>query len=222
MSQLRLAASSETVSTHAAPRGAVGLNISCSRTLLRLRASSLLAARAAEQPADPRHTAPLVLSLEVNNQTSPDAPPAVTPACVKTIVALASMRRRQGNQNLFSLPSAACASSRGGSWQSCVNNGCQENPAPTTKLPSPSHETVVHGPTVIRHAHRRSRPGFRSAYRLPRLPNAPIDVENPFFVQLEVTNSPITHRTHWSPNPALGGRVSSRFRIHNCPRGSGD
>ncbi len=215
MSQLRLSASPERISTHAAPQGAAGLNISCSRTLLRLRASSLLTTRTTEQSEDSHRTAPVVLSLEVDNQTpTDDASPAVTPACVRTIVALASLARRRRNGPIAPPTPESCAPAQMGSWQHNPEKTSTGHDTPTPEQRTPSHETAVHGPTVIRHAHRRSRLRLRSAYRLPRLPDAPIDVENRFFVQLEVTHFPITYRTHWSPDSSFGSRVPSGFRSY--------
>ncbi len=212
MSLLRLAVTPERISTQTAPQGAAVVNISCTRTLLRLRASSLLATRAPEQPEDSRRTAPVVLSLEVDNQTPTDTPPAVTPACVRTIVALASLARRRRNGPVAPPTPESCAPAQMGSWQHNPEKACSQHEASTPEQLTPSHETAVHGPIVIRHAHRRSRLRSRSAYRLPRLPNAPIGVENSFFVQLEVTHSPVTYRTHWSPDSSFGSRVPSGFR----------
>ena len=215
MSQLRLSTSPERISTHAAPQGAAGANISCSRTLLRLRASSLLTTRTPEQSEDSHRTAPVVLSLEVDSQTpTDDASPAVTPACVRTIVALASLARRRRNGHVLPTTSECCAPAQMGSWQHNPEKTSTGHEASTPEKLTPSHETAVHGPTVIRHAHRRSRLRSRSAYGLPRLPNAPIGVENRFFVQLEVTHFPITYRTHWSPDSSFGSRVPSGFRFH--------
>ena len=214
MSRLRLSASPERISTHAAAQGAGGANISCSRTLLRLRASSLLTTRTTEQSEESHRTAPVVLSLEVDNQTSTDNPPAVTPACVRTIVALASIARRRRIGHVTPPMPESCAPVQMGSWQHNPEKTPTGHDTPTPEQLTPSHETAVHGPTVIRHAHRRSRLRSRSAYRLPRLPNAPIDVENRFFVQLEVTHFPITYRTHWSSDSSFRRRVPSGFRSH--------
>ncbi len=215
MSRLRLSASPERISTHAVQQGAAGANISCSRTLLRLRASSLLTTRAAEPSEDSHRTPPVVLSLEVDNQTpTDDASPAVTPACVRTIVALATLARKRRNGHVLPTTSECCAPAQMGSWQHSPEKTSAGHDTPTPEQRTPSHETAVHGPTVIRHAHRRSRLRSRSAYRLPRLPDVPIDVENRFFVQLEVTHFPITYRTHWSPDSSFGSRVPSGFRSY--------
>lgn len=213
MSQLRLSDSPERISTQTVPQGAAGLNISCTRTLLRLRASSLLTEHAAEQSEDSRRTAPVVLSLEVDNQTPSEAPPAVTPACVRTIAALASLARRRRNGHIATSTPESCTPGQAGSWQYKPEKECVCHDASAPEQLTASHETAVHGPTVIRHSHRRSRPGFRSAYRLPRLPNAPIGVEDRFFVQLEVTHFPIIYRSHRYPNPGLGSSVSGGFRF---------
>ncbi len=213
MSFLSLAATPETGPTQATPEREPVAHLSCTRTLLRLRASSLLAARATEPSDDSHRPAPIILSLEVDNQTPTDAPPAVTPACIRTIVALASLARRRRTAQVSPTTSECCATSQTARLQFNVEKVCAHHAASTPEQRTPSHETAVHGPTVIRHAHRRSRPRFRSAYRLPRLPNAPIDVENPFFVQLEVTHFPITYRTHWSPDTTFGTRVPSGFRF---------
>ena len=217
MSLLRLAATPETIPVQAAPERPSLAPLSCTRTLLRLRASSLLSTPAMEQSEHSHRPTPVVLSLEVDNQTPADAPPAVTPACVRTIVALASLARRHRNGPVAPPTPECCATSQTARLQFSVEKVCSHRAAPTPAQRTPSHETAVHGPTVIRHSHRRSRPRLRSACQLPRLPDAPIDVENPFFVQLEVTHFPITHRTHWSPDTTVGSRLSGGFRIpvHN-------
>ncbi len=211
MNLLHLAATPETGPDQAVLERAPLAPLSCTRTLLRLRASSLLSTPATEQSEHSHRPAPVVLSLEVDSQTSTDAPPAVTPACVRTIVALASLARRRRNGHVPPTTSECCATSQTARLQFNVEKVCAHHAASTPEQLTPSHETAVHGPTVIRHSHRRSRPRLRSACRLPRLPDAPIDVENPFFVQLEVTHFPITHRTHWSPDTTVGSRLSGGF-----------
>ena len=217
MNLLHLAATPETMRAQGTPEREPVANLSCTRTLLRLRASSLLSAPATEQSEDSRRPTPVVLSIEVDSQVQTDSSAAVTPACVRTIVALASLARRRRNGHVPSTSSECCATSQTARLQFNVEKVCAHHAASTPEQRTPSHETVVHGPTVIRHSHRRSRPRLRSTCRLPRLPDAPIDVENPFFVQLEVTHFPITHRTHWSPDTTVGSRLSGGFRIpvHN-------
>lgn len=217
MSLLHLAATPEAIPVQATPEQAPVAPLSCTRTLLRLRASSLLSTPATEQSEDSHRPAPIVLSLEVDNQAQTDASAAVTPACIRTIVALASLARRRRNGHISPATPECCATSQTARLQFSVEKVCSHHPASTPEQRAPSQETAVHGPTVIRHSHRRSRPRLRSACRLPRLPDAPIDVENPFFVQLEVTHFPITHRTHWSPDTTFDSRLSGGFRIpvHN-------
>ena len=219
MSLLRLAAAPERIPAQATQKGVAAANISCSRTLLRLRVSSLLARRPTSSSQD-RRSGAVLLSVDVPNQTSNEAPPATTPACVKTIVAIASLRRTQINRDLPP-PPASCAPSQSGSWRFSHDKARIGGVAATPEPPTPSNQTALHGATVIRHAHRRSRLKRRSAYRLPRLPNPPIDVENPFSVQLEVTHFSVTDWTHWSPGFNCGGRVPGKARgrsgIHSCP-----
>ena len=213
MSLLRLAATPKTGPDQAVLERAPLAPISCTRTLLRLRASSLVSTPATEQSEDSPRPAPIVLSLEVDNQTQGDAQPAVTPACIRTIIALASLARRRRIGHVPPSTSECCATSQTARLQFNVEKVCSHHAASTPERLTPSHETVVHGPTVIRHSHRRSRPRLRSACRLPRLPDTSIDVENPFFVQLEVTHFPITHRTHWSPDTTFHSRLSGGFRF---------
>ena len=220
MSLLRLAAAPERIPAQATQKGVAAANISCSRTLLRLRVSSLLATRPASSSQD-RRSGAVLLSVDVPNQTSNEAPPATTPACVKTFVAIVSLRRTQSNRGLPLPPPAACAPSQSGSWRFSHEKARLGGVASIPEPPSPSNQTALHGATVIRHAHRRSRLKRRSAYRLPRLPSSPIDVENPFFDQLEVTHFSVTDWTHWSPGFNCGGRVPGKARgragVHVCP-----
>lgn len=208
MNLLHLAATPEAIPAQAASEHAPPDFLSCTRTLLRLRASSLLTTRSTEQSEESRRPKKLVLSLEVDNQDQTDSSAAVTPACIRTIAALASLARSRRNGHAVPLTPECCATSKTARPQFNVEKVCSHHAASTPEQLAPSHQTAVHGPTVIRHAHRRSRPRLRSACRLPRLPDAPIGVENRFFVQLEVTNVSVTHWTHRSPGFSRGyGRL---------------
>jgi hypothetical protein len=213
VSLFHLTATPDSIPSRTAPERAALAHSSCTRTLLRLRASSLLATQPASASQNPRGNA-VLLSVETDNQASTGTPPAVTPACVRTIAALTSLARRRRNGYTTPLTPESCTLGQAASWQYKPEKGCVCHDASTPEQLSPSHETAVHGPTVIRHAHRRSRPRFRSAYRLPRLPNAPIGVENRFFVQLEVTHVSVTDWTQWSPAFDNVCRVPGASRPH--------
>ena len=209
MSLFHLTATPDSIPSRTAPERATLTHSSCTRTLLRLRASSLLATQPASASQNPRGNA-VLLSVGTDNQASTGTPPAVTPACIRTIAALTSLARRLRNGPVAPPSPESCTPRHTGSWQYKPEKECVCHDVSAPEQLTPSHETAVHGPTVIRHAHRRSRPGFRSAYRLPRLPNAPIGVENPFFVQLEVNHVSVTDWTHWSPAFDCGGGVRKR------------
>ena len=102
----------------------------------------LLSTPATEQSEHSHRPAPVVLSLEVDSQTSTDAPPAVTPACVRTIVALASLARRRRNGHVPPTKSECCATSQTARLQFNVEKVCAHHAASTPEQLTPSHETV--------------------------------------------------------------------------------